>query len=152
SWGSWVPRAVAKRPVLPASAGCSGCCTPGPRKIGRCSAQNREALPMRAMAALSSVAALIRFTSYEGEIMPRYVIERHFPDGLGLAPNAQGVGMAATVIANNAQQGVTWVHSYVTPDKKRTYCVYDGPSPEAIRKVAERNGLPVERITEVRVL
>ena len=47
---------------------------------------------------------------------------------------------------------MTWVHSYVTTDKKKTYCVYDGPSPEAVRKVAERNGLPLERITEVRVL
>jgi hypothetical protein len=56
------------------------------------------------------------------------------------------------VIANNAQQGVTWLHSYVTTDKKKTVCLYDGPSPEAIRKVAERNGLPIERITEVRVL
>jgi hypothetical protein len=84
--------------------------------------------------------------------MPRYLIERHFPEGLPLQPDPQGAQIAATVIANNAQQGVTWVHSYVTPDKKRTFCIYDGPSPEAIRKVAERNGLPVERITEVRVL
>ncbi len=84
--------------------------------------------------------------------MPRYMIERHFPDGLGLAPNEQGRQAATTVIGNNAQLGVTWIHSYVTPDKTRTFCVYDGPSPEAIRKVAERNGLPVERITEVRVL
>jgi hypothetical protein len=84
--------------------------------------------------------------------MPRYVIERNFPDGLGLAPNQQGRDAAAAVIANNAQQGVTWLHSYVTTDKKKTFCLYDGPSPEAIRKVAERNGLPVERITEVRVL
>ena len=39
-----------------------------------------------------------------------------------------------------------------TPDKKRTFCIYEAPSPEAIRKVADRNGLPVDRITEVRVL
>ncbi len=84
--------------------------------------------------------------------MPRYMIERHFPDGLGLAPNEQGREAASTVIGNNAQLGVTWIHSYVTPDKSRTFCIYDGPTPEAIRKVAERNGLPVERITEVRVL
>lgn len=84
--------------------------------------------------------------------MPRYVIERNFPDGLGLGPNEKGRQAATTVIANNAQHGVTWLQSYVTPDKKRTFCIYDGPSPEAIRKVAERNGLPVERITEVRVL
>jgi hypothetical protein len=84
--------------------------------------------------------------------MPRYLIERSFPDGLGLAPNEPGRQAATTVIGNNAQQGVTWLHSYVTPDKKRTFCIYDGPSPEAIRKVAERNGLPVGLITEVRVL
>jgi hypothetical protein len=88
----------------------------------------------------------------EGQDMPRYVIERYFPDGLGLAANEQGRQVAMSVVANNAQQGVTWVHSYVTSDKKRTFCVYDGPSPEAIRKVAERNGLSVERISEVSVL
>jgi Protein of unknown function (DUF4242) len=47
---------------------------------------------------------------------------------------------------------VTWVHSYVSADKSTTFCVYDGPSPEAIRRVAELNQLPVDRITEVRVL
>ncbi|MGO4129046.1 DUF4242 domain-containing protein [Inquilinus sp. YAF38] len=84
--------------------------------------------------------------------MPRYLIERQFPDGLGLVPDQQGRQTAAAVIANNARDGVTWVQSYVTPDKKRTYCIYDAPSPEAIRQAANRNGLPVERITEVRVL
>jgi hypothetical protein len=84
--------------------------------------------------------------------MPRYLIERDFPDGLGLSPNKEGQAAATHVIANNAHEGVTWVHSYVTPDKTKTFCIYDGPSPEAIRKVAERNGLPIERITEVRVL
>ncbi|HEY9346852.1 MAG TPA: DUF4242 domain-containing protein [Inquilinus sp.] len=84
--------------------------------------------------------------------MPRYLIERQFPDGLGLVPDQQGRQTAAAVIANNARDGVTWVQSYVTPDKRRTYCIYDAPSPEAIRQAANRNGLPVERITEVRVL
>lgn len=84
--------------------------------------------------------------------MPRYMIERQFPEGLGLVPDQQGRQTAAAVIANNARDGVTWVQSYVTPDKKRTFCVYDAPSPEAIRQAASRNGLPVERITEVRVL
>ena len=84
--------------------------------------------------------------------MARYLIERTFPDGLGLPSNADGAKAASSVVANNAKEGVTWVHSYVTPDRKKTYCIYDGPSPEAIRLVAERNGLPVDRITEVRVL
>jgi hypothetical protein len=47
---------------------------------------------------------------------------------------------------------VTWLQSYVTPDRKHTVCVYDAPTPEAIRRVADRNKLPVDRITEVRVL
>jgi hypothetical protein len=47
---------------------------------------------------------------------------------------------------------VTWIHSYVTTDNQRTYCIYDGPSPEAIRRAASRNKLPVDSITEVRVL
>ena len=84
--------------------------------------------------------------------MGRYLVERTFPDGLGLAPNPQGCDIANTVIGNNASLGVTWIHSYVTPDKKQTFCIYDAPSPEAIRKTAETNGLPVDRITEVRVL
>lgn len=84
--------------------------------------------------------------------MPRYMIERTFPDGLGLSPSQQGRQVADKVIGHNADQGVMWIHSYVTHDKKQTYCIYDGPSPEAIRKVAERNGLPLDRITEVRVL
>lgn len=84
--------------------------------------------------------------------MARYLVERTFPDGLGLPPTHQGNEVAQTVVGNNAQKGVTWIHSYVTTDKKHTFCIYDGPSPEAIRKTAEKNGLPVDRITEVRVL
>ena len=38
------------------------------------------------------------------------------------------------------------------PDRKNTFCIYDAPAPEAIRKVADRNGLPVGRITEVSLL
>ena len=45
-----------------------------------------------------------------------------------------------------------WLHSYVSDDRTKTFCVYDGPSPEAIRRAAERNKLPVDHITEVRVL
>jgi len=84
--------------------------------------------------------------------MPRYLIERHFPDGLLIPMNEQGRQALAGVVANNAEHGVTWVHSYVNPERAQTFCIYDAPAPEAIRKVAERNGLPVGRITEVKVL
>ena len=52
------------------------------------------------------------------------------------------------VVDRNADLGVTWVHSYVTSDKTKTYCIYDGPESEAIRQAAERNGLPVDHITD----
>jgi len=84
--------------------------------------------------------------------MPRYLIERNLPDGLALVPNEQGRNAVTGIISNNTLNGVTWLHSYVAHDKKRSFCIYDAPSPEAIRKVADRNGLPIERIVEVRVL
>lgn len=84
--------------------------------------------------------------------MPRYIVERTFPDRLGIPINEQGVAVCGSVVNNNADVGVTWVHSYVTDDKAKTYCIYDGPDPESIRKAAERNGLPVDRITKITVL
>jgi hypothetical protein len=48
--------------------------------------------------------------------------------------------------------GVTWVHSYVSDDKRRTFCVYDAPDEEAIRRAATRNTLPIDQITAVSVL
>ena len=84
--------------------------------------------------------------------MPRYVVERTFPKGLTIPMNEDGKKAVANVIANNAEHGVTWVTTFVAPGNKQTYCVYDGPTPEAVRKVADVNGLPVDRITEVTVL
>jgi hypothetical protein len=63
-----------------------------------------------------------------------------------------GAEVCLVVVGNNAVDGVTWVHSYVTGDKKKTFCIYDAPSPEDIRKVAQRNNLPVDRISQVSVL
>jgi hypothetical protein len=84
--------------------------------------------------------------------MPRYLVERTFPDGLAIPMTDEGAQVCLTVVGNNTVEGVTWVHSYVTEDKGKTFCIYDAPSPEAIRTAAELNGLPVDRITEVRVL
>ena len=84
--------------------------------------------------------------------MPRFMVERTFPDGLAIQTTDQGAEVCATVIGGNAQSGVTWVHSYVSADKKKTFCIYDGPSEAAIRETAERNGLPVDQVTPVTVL
>jgi hypothetical protein len=84
--------------------------------------------------------------------MPRYLVERTFPDGLAIPVNEQGAATCLLVVDNNAQDGVTWVQSYVTGDKRKTFCIYDGPTPDAVRSAARRNGLPVDRITQVSVL
>jgi Protein of unknown function (DUF4242) len=84
--------------------------------------------------------------------MPRYLVERTFPDGLGLTADDAGAKAAAAVVATNAEDGVTWIHSYVALDRRTTWCVYDGPSPEAIRRAAAGNRLPIDRVVEVRVL
>jgi len=84
--------------------------------------------------------------------MPRYVVERTFPDGLAIPVSDEGAQVCLTVIGNNSMEGVTWVHSYVTSDKTKTFCVYDAPSPEAIRTAAKRNNLPLDSITQVSVL
>ena len=84
--------------------------------------------------------------------MPRYVVERTFPDGLAIPTNPQGSQVCLAVVGNNLKEDVTWVHSYVTGDKKKSFCIYDAPTPDAIRSAADRNGLPVDAITEVRVL
>ena len=84
--------------------------------------------------------------------MPRFLIERTFPEGLALPAGAEGAKACRSVVERNELEGVTWIHSYVSDDRKRTFCVYDGPSPEAIRKTAAENALPVDLITEVSVL
>ena len=84
--------------------------------------------------------------------MPRYLVERTFPDGLAIPVNDQGAQVCLAVVGNNTDDAVTWLHSYVTGDKKKTFCIYDAPTPEAIHRAAERNNLPVDRITPVSVL
>jgi hypothetical protein len=84
--------------------------------------------------------------------MPRYVVEREFPDGLGAKAGPTSVRTREDELERNGELGVTWLHSYVSEDRRKTFCVYDGPSPEAIRRAATRNRLPVERITQVHVL
>jgi hypothetical protein len=84
--------------------------------------------------------------------VPRYLVERIFPDGFRVATEGEGRQRYVDVVERNADDGVTWLLSYVSDDRTRAFCVYDGPTPEAIRKAAVRNRLPVDRITQVRVL
>ena len=59
--------------------------------------------------------------------MPRYLVERTFPDGLGITPDDDGARACLSVVQNNADAGVTWLQSYVTEDRRKTFCIYDEP-------------------------
>ena len=84
--------------------------------------------------------------------MPRYLVKRTFPGGLAIPADEAGAQAFGRVVERNTEVGVTWLHSYVSEDKETMVCVYDAPEPDAIRKAAELNGLPVDSITRVSLL
>ena len=76
--------------------------------------------------------------------MPLFVIERHFAEQLDLTRED-----AAAVKLVNDDVGVQWLFSFLSADKKKTYCLYEAPSAEAIREAARRANLPADVIVEV---
>ncbi len=76
--------------------------------------------------------------------MPRYVIERNFADQLQLTKE----GIEGLKLIND-QEGVKWIFSFLSADKRKTYCLYDAPNPEAIRAAARRNNIPADVIIEI---
>jgi hypothetical protein len=84
--------------------------------------------------------------------MPRYMVQRTFPQGLRIPIEHGRAEPYAGVVERNADEGVTWMHSYVSADERTMFCIYEAPTPEAIRKTAARNDLPVDQITQVRIL
>jgi Protein of unknown function (DUF4242) len=76
--------------------------------------------------------------------MPRYLIERRFDAAAEL--------QVAEIVRRNADDAVTWLHSYVSLDRRTAFDLYEAASPEAVRRAGARNRLPIDRITEVRVL
>jgi hypothetical protein len=84
--------------------------------------------------------------------VPRYLVERLFPEGFPIASDDDGRAACARIVAHNAELGVTWLYSYVAEDGRRSYCLCDAPSPEALRRAAGRNGWPVDILNQVTVL
>jgi hypothetical protein len=76
--------------------------------------------------------------------MPLFLIERQFPGALEL--DAQGV---AAIRAVNAEVGVNWLYSFLSADRRKTYCLYEAPSAEAIHEAARRAKVPADRVIEV---
>lgn len=84
--------------------------------------------------------------------MPRYMVERSFTEGLHIPIGREGAATVRGMISRNAALGVTWVHSYINDDKSKTFCVCDGPNPDAIREAAQANDFPADKITKITVL
>jgi len=84
--------------------------------------------------------------------MPRYLVERTFSEGLRLSGDDESAAICGAIVLRNSEDNVTWIHSYVSDDRQKSFCIYDAPSPEAIRRTAALNKLPVDRITRVNTL
>ena len=70
--------------------------------------------------------------------MPRYVVERTFTDGLLSPAESVGAARCLAVVERNTDEGVTWLYSYRSEDREKTFCIYDAPSPGAISSEARR--------------
>ena len=76
--------------------------------------------------------------------MPVFLIERNFAEKLEVSPET-----AASINRVNDESGVKWLISFLSADKKKTYCLYEAANADALREAAERNGVPADVIVEV---
>lgn len=76
--------------------------------------------------------------------MPIYLIERNFAKQLEVTPES-----AATINLINDEESVRWLVSFLSVDKKKTFCLYEASSAEAILEAARRAGIPADTIIEV---
>lgn len=76
--------------------------------------------------------------------MPLFMIERNFAEQIELNRD-----VVTEVTQVNADVGVQWLFSFLSADKKKTYCLYEAPSAEAIREAARRLNVPADEIIEV---
>ena len=76
--------------------------------------------------------------------MALFLVERNFASELHLDPD--GVD---TVQAYNENANLRWLFSFLSSDKKKTYCLYEAPDAEALVKHARDLALPADAIVEV---
>jgi Protein of unknown function (DUF4242) len=76
--------------------------------------------------------------------MALFMIERNFAESLSVSP----ADLKAIVEINN-QTGVRWLQSFLSADKRKTYCLYEAKSGDAIREAARRAGLPADIVIEL---
>jgi hypothetical protein len=76
--------------------------------------------------------------------MPLYLIERNFAEQVSATPE-----IATAITEVNANVGIQWIFSFLSADKRKTYCLYEAPNPEAIREAARKLNLPADVIVEL---
>jgi predicted HAD superfamily phosphohydrolase YqeG len=76
--------------------------------------------------------------------MPIFMIERRFAEDLEAS-----VEVADRINRINEEEGVRWLYSFLSADKRKTYCLYEAPFADAIRRAAERAGLPADVVVEL---
>ena len=76
--------------------------------------------------------------------MPRFIIERNFAQKLEITKEAND-----QVEQINDEENVKWIFSFLSADKKKTYCLYEAPDAESIRRAAQRANLPADAVIEV---
>jgi hypothetical protein len=72
------------------------------------------------------------------------MVERNFPEDVDLS--GDDVKLIDEI---NSDEGVNWVYSFLSADRRRTYCLYEAPSPEAIVAAAKRANVPADTVVEV---
>jgi len=78
------------------------------------------------------------------QAMPLYMIERTFADQLDLTSDD-----ITRIEEINADEGVRWLFSFLSADRRRTYCLYEAPSPDAILAAAREANVPADVVVEV---
>jgi len=76
--------------------------------------------------------------------MPLYVTERTYNEPADLNDD-----VIRRIEEVNADEGVQWQYSFFSPDGRRSYCIYQAASPDAVRAASRRAGLPVDAVVEV---
>ena len=76
--------------------------------------------------------------------MPIFMVERRFADDLEASAE-----VADRINRINSEEGVRWLYSFLSADKRKTYCLYEAPTPNAILRAAERAGLPADAVLEM---
>lgn len=76
--------------------------------------------------------------------MALFIIERNFAEQINPSPEE-----AKMIGEINARTGVKWLYSFLSADKRKTYCLYEAQTADAVRKAAREAGLPADVIIEL---